>query len=125
MRVTEEKIQDINFASRREWIISNGIGGFASSTITGLNTRKYHALMTAALDESGDRYVVLSKLNESLVIDNDTYSISTNECGNFLEKGYKNQKYFRKSFLPEFYYEVEERPQRNMTLQLNNTYTYA
>ena len=107
MRITEEKVQDINIASRREWVISNGIGGFASSTITGLNTRKYHALLTAALGESGDRYVILSKLNESIVIDNDSYSISTNECGNFLEKGYKNQKYFRKSFLPEFYYEVE------------------
>lgn len=108
MRVTEEKIQDIGFASNREWIISNGIGGFASSTIVGLNTRKYHALLTAALGDSGDRYVVLSKLNESVVVGNDSYTISTNECGNFLEKGYKNQKYFRRSFLPEFYYEIED-----------------
>lgn len=106
MRVTEEKIQNIDISSRKEWVISNGIGGFASSTILGLNTRKYHALLVAALGDSGDRYVVLPKINESISIEGENYSISTNECGNFLEKGYKNQLYFRKSYLPSFYYEV-------------------
>jgi glycogen debranching enzyme len=36
-------------SSRREWLETNGIGGFASSTITGLNTRRYHGLLVAAL----------------------------------------------------------------------------
>ena len=53
---------------QREWLISNGIGGFASSTVTGANTRKYHGLLVAALTPPARRYMVLSKVDESLEI---------------------------------------------------------
>ncbi len=39
---------DFESASSREWLETNGIGGFASSTISGANTRRYHGLLTAA-----------------------------------------------------------------------------
>ena len=67
MRITKDKIENFDISSRKEWITTNGIGGFASSTVIGLNTRKYHALLVAALGATGDRYVVLSKLNAPLV----------------------------------------------------------
>ena len=88
MRVTKENIEKFDISSRKEWIVTNGIGGYASSSIIGLNTRKYHALLVAALGKNGDRYMVLSKLNESLVIDDKTYTLSTNQCSNFIETGY-------------------------------------
>ncbi|MBQ8298944.1 MAG: glycogen debranching enzyme family protein [Clostridia bacterium] len=108
MRVTRDKILNFDIASRKEWIATNGIGGFASSTIIGLNTRKYHALLVAALGDTGDRYVVLSKLNESIVKGDKSYTISTNQCGNFVENGYVYQEYFRKALVPEFYYKVDD-----------------
>lgn len=107
MRITKEKIENFDYSSKKEWIITNGIGGFSSSTIIGLNTRKYHALLVAALGDSGDRYVVLSKLNESIVKGEKTFSISTNQCGNFIENGYLKQEYFRKVLVPEFSYFVD------------------
>lgn len=108
MRITKDKIEDFDISSRREWLIANGIGGFASSTIIGLNTRKYHALLVAALGNDGERYVVLSKLNESIIINNKTYTLSTNQCSNFVEDGYEHQEYFCRSFLPEFGYKIND-----------------
>ena len=108
MRVTKENIEKFDISSRKEWIVTNGIGGYAASSIIGLNTRKYHALLVAALGRNGDRYMVLSKLNESLVFDDKTYTLSTNQCSNFIETGYMNQEFFGYSMIPEFYYRAND-----------------
>ena len=67
MKYTNE---DINLENgiQKEWIITNGIGGFASSTIIGANTRKYHGLLIAPLTPPARRYLILSKVDESIEI---------------------------------------------------------
>ncbi len=107
MIITKEKICDFEFSSRREWLVTNGIGGYAASSIINLNTRKYHGLLVASMSESG-RNVVLSKLNESLVINDKPYTITTNQCTGFTEEGYKYQESFRRSLLPEFTYKIND-----------------
>ena len=64
MKLTNEKI-NLENGLKREWIITNGIGGFASSTVIGANTRKYHGLLIAPLTPPARRYLILSKLDES------------------------------------------------------------
>ena len=66
-------------ALNREWLETNGLGGFASSTIVGLNTRRYHGLLTAATKPPVGRLVLLSKLEETLIIDGRRYELSTNQ----------------------------------------------
>ena len=61
MKLTKEKYEEV---IKNEWLITNGIGGFASSTISGCNTRKYHGLIVASLGKSGERYLCSSKLND-------------------------------------------------------------
>ena len=68
----------IKFHLSREWLETNGIGGFASSTISSLNTRGYHALLTAATKPPVGRLVLLSKFEETLVIDGRHYELSAN-----------------------------------------------
>ncbi len=69
---------------QREWLLTNGIGGYSSSTIAGTNTRRYHGLLVAALSPPVGRAVLLSKLEESLeIVEADgsrspTYSLATN-----------------------------------------------
>lgn len=92
---------------KNEWLLTNGIGGYASSTLVGANTRKYHGLLVAALGNYLDRFLVLSKVNETVEIKNNKYSISTNECHNYIEKGYIYQDVFEKKILPEFLFDVE------------------
>ncbi len=56
-------------AERREWLITNGIGGFASGTIAGLLTRRYHGLLLAALQPPLGRTLLLTKLDETAEYD--------------------------------------------------------
>ena len=65
----ESVCRNLDVASRREWLETNGIGGFASSTITGLNTRRYHGLLVAATKPPVGRMVLLSKLEETLIVE--------------------------------------------------------
>jgi predicted glycogen debranching enzyme len=62
-----------------EWITTNGLGGYSSSTIVGINTRKYHGALVAAFNPPVDRRVVLSKLDEQLLVDGDIYYLGANE----------------------------------------------
>ena len=108
MEFTKEKI-NLEEGLKREWIITNGIGGFASSTIIGANTRRYHGLLIAALNPPAKRYLVLSKVDESIQIENEpNIPIYTNMCKNFISHGYKNQTCFEKEYLPKFSYEIND-----------------
>ena len=62
-----------------EWLETNGLGGFASSTVSGMNTRRYHGLLTAALHPPVGRYVLLSKLEETLVVGDARFDLSVNQ----------------------------------------------
>src|SRR5579862_3273314 len=55
-------------AFRREWLVTNGIGGYASASLAGANTRRYHGLLVAALQPPLGRAVLLSKLEETLEV---------------------------------------------------------
>ena len=52
----------------KEWILTNGIGGYSYSTTIGCNTRKYHGLLVAPLTPPARRHVILSKLDEAIEI---------------------------------------------------------
>ena len=62
----------------REWLATNGIGGYASSTIPGLNTRKYHGLLVAAMAPPVRRMVLLSHADETLICDGWPHALSSN-----------------------------------------------
>jgi len=70
---------DLAEASTREWLETNGIGGFASSTLIDLNTRRYHGLLTAATKPPVGRFVLLSKVEETVVLDGKRFELSTNQ----------------------------------------------
>ena len=106
MEFTNEDLELEN-AIQKEWIITNGIGGFSSSTIIGANTRKYHGLLIAPLTPPARRYLILSKLDESIEIQGDKkYNLYTNVCKNYISQGYKYQVEFRKDYVPIFKYQI-------------------
>lgn len=91
----------------KEWLITNGIGGFASQTVLGINTRKYHGLLVAPLVPPSRRYVVLSKLDESIKIAEKEEILYSNVCKNYISEGYKKLEKFEKIYYPIFNYETE------------------
>ena len=100
---------DVAEASSREWLETNGIGGFASSTIIGLNTRRYHGLLTAAIKPPVGRVVLLSKVEETLVIDSARFELSANQYpGAIHPRGYVYLNSFRLDPFPVFTYRVQD-----------------
>src|SRR5688572_29446598 len=69
---------DYDAATSREWLETNGIGGFASGTISGSNTRRYHGLLTAATRPPLGRITTVSRFLETLTVGNDTFELSAN-----------------------------------------------
>lgn len=65
-----------NLLIEQEWIDVNGVGGYASNTVLNCNTRKYHGLLTAAMKDTPDRYVLLSKFDETLSVGDKNFSLA-------------------------------------------------
>ncbi len=68
----------MNDLDTREWLLTNGLGGFASGTVCDARTRTYHGWLMAALDPPGRRTLLLSHLDASLEVAGDIWALSTN-----------------------------------------------
>jgi predicted glycogen debranching enzyme len=109
MLTTYEPIitQRFDLASKFEWLETNGIGGYASSTLPGLNTRKYHGLLVAATKPPLGRMVLVSKLDESVRYGDQTFELGTNQYASAVfPEGYKHLDQFKKLFFPEFVFQA-------------------
>ncbi|CRX37670.1 amylo-alpha-1,6-glucosidase [Estrella lausannensis] len=65
----------------REWLVTNGIGGFASGTVSGILRRRYHGLLIAALNPPHERTLLASKLEEEVSYEGSDYPLSSNRWG--------------------------------------------
>ena len=71
----------LDVAEQREWLVTNGIGGFASGTVSGNLTRRYHGLLVAALQPPVGRMQLVAKLDEIARYDGADYALGTNRWG--------------------------------------------
>jgi len=62
----------------REWLTTNGLGGYASGTACGAQTRRYHGLLVAALDPPAQRTMLLSRIDETGAVGSDVYDLGAN-----------------------------------------------
>ena len=107
IRFTAEVCADVDRASQLEWLETNGIGGFASSSISGMNTRRYHGLLTAATKPPVGRVVLLSKLEETLIVGGVRYELGANRYpGAVYPRGFQYLREFRLDPCPVFVYEA-------------------
>lgn len=88
---------DLAEAESREWLVTNGLGGFASGTIAGLLTRSYHGLLVAALSPPGRRTLLVTKIDESVEYSGQTFALGANRwTGGAIEpQGFRNIQSFR------------------------------
>ncbi|MFZ7138792.1 MAG: amylo-alpha-1,6-glucosidase [archaeon] len=100
-------LSNVDDALTREWLVTNGLGGYASSTVLGVNTRKYHGLLVAAFNPPINRWITLTKLDETLQIGNKNYDLAANEFQDtFHPKGHVFLSTFSVSPFPTFTYSV-------------------
>ena len=91
---------------KREWLITNGLGGYSSSTVIGMNTRKYHGLLVAPLVPPARRTLILSKIDESIEVSGEKFDLYSNMSEGYISEGYKHQESFEKEDIPVFKYKV-------------------
>ncbi|HUX84455.1 MAG TPA: glycogen debranching enzyme N-terminal domain-containing protein, partial [Chitinophagaceae bacterium] len=93
--------------SQLEWIETNGTGGWASSTVCGMNTRRYHGLLVAS-DPLGPRRISqVARMDETLVNSEGTFEISVVDYRDALHpQGYQLLRSFRKNIFPQFTYQA-------------------
>jgi len=84
-------------AVEREWLVTNGIGGYALGTLSGANSRRYHGLLVAALDPPLTRTVLVAQLEEQATLNGQELPLSTNEFhGRYVHpQGYLHLESFR------------------------------
>ena len=99
-----ETCGDLAQSSAREWLETNNRGGYASASICGMNTRRYHGLLVAAPAGESQRVVLLSRCEESIIVGSDRYELSTNAYAPSIvhPSGYKSQTNFRLDPFPVF-----------------------
>src|SRR5437763_2724197 len=92
-----EVCHDLAAAEQREWLVTNGIGGFASGTVAGSATRRYHGLLIAALNPPGGRTLLGCGLDEIVSVDGQTYPLATHRwaSGAIAPQGYLALQSFR------------------------------
>ena len=97
--------KDYEQGKTREWLVTNGLGSYASSTVIGLNTRAYHGLLVASLDPPVKRILFLSKFEERLELGGREYLLPVNRYpGTIYPQGYTHLEQFRFERYPVFVY---------------------
>ena len=82
MRFGTQLCGDLDAASTREWLVTDGLGGFAMGTVGGLRTRRYHGLFVPATEPPGGRMLALAALDPVLVIGDARIRLAVHEWAN-------------------------------------------
>jgi predicted glycogen debranching enzyme len=92
-----EICHDLAAAEQREWLVTNGIGGFASATVAGSATRRYHGLLIAALMPPAGRTLLIGGLDEIVTVNGNAFSLATHRwtSGAIAPQGYRAIQSFR------------------------------
>lgn len=107
IRMDREITQDFERAAAVEWLETNGLGGWAGTTVAGVHSRRYHGLLVAATQPPAERTVLLSRLDEILHLGGDSYELGCNRFpGAVAPRGFQYLTSFRQDLFPVFEYEA-------------------
>ena len=108
-QIQGDTLQNWDEASAREWLVTNGIGGYASASLAGANTRRYHGLLVPAFSPPLDRAVLLAKAEEEVRVEDQLYQLSSNKYPSVVQpQGFRHLTYFNTRPVPTFTYIFHE-----------------
>ncbi|MGL5870549.1 amylo-alpha-1,6-glucosidase [Clostridium chrysemydis] len=106
MRFSKNSYPTYERGIEKEWMLSNGRSAFSGSTIIGANSRKYHSILIASLKSPDERYMILPKVSEKLLIGEKEYPLTTTKYEDKVIKGYENLESFNYNGIPTYTYLV-------------------
>ena len=97
LQLNRDALGSFEATTQREWLVTNGIGGFASGTVGGCNTRRYHGLLIASLRPPVERTTMVAKIDATARYAGNSVSLATNEYadGTIDPHGYRQLNSFR------------------------------
>ncbi|MGE5108859.1 MAG: amylo-alpha-1,6-glucosidase [Sphingobacteriales bacterium] len=111
MQLKKDKavLQNFKDAAQHEYLETNGLGGWSGSSIIGAHTRRYHGLFVAAINPPTDRMVLLSKLDETIVVNDKRIELGCNLFdGDVIHpNGHHYLSSFAKKLFPQWIYDAE------------------
>jgi predicted glycogen debranching enzyme len=120
---------DFNAASSREWLVTNGIGGFASGTVAGCATRRYHGLLFAALNPPLGRTQLVAALDEVVSYAGINYELAAHEwaSGAIAPQGFQLIESFHlEGTIPTWVYALgDARLQKQIWMRQGENTTYV
>ena len=120
---------DLEAASRREWLVTNGIGGFAMGTLAGPATRAYHGWLVAATEPPVGRRLLVGGLVERVTVDGRTFALDAHEFadGTILGRGWELQESFAlDGSIPVWRFAVEDQiVERRVWMARGSNTTYV
>ncbi len=103
----QKQLRDLTFSSSREWLLTDGEGGFSSSTVSFMNTRRQHSLLTLSLNPPLKRLTILNKVDEEVIIDGKSYFLGSNHYPDAVfPEGYKLLSKFTFDYFPQVSYDL-------------------
>jgi len=107
IRIPRDVCANTETATQKEWLDTNGIGGYASSTVINSHTRKYHGLLVASLKKPRGKFVLLSKIDTALVHDGKEFKLSTGKFpGVYHPTGHQFIEAFEQGICPAVSYRI-------------------
>ena len=99
--------KSLDISSGREWLETNGLGGFSCGTICGANTRRYHGLLVSAVHPPVERFVMLSRLDECVQFAGSAYKLTTNFFDGAVDPtGFYHLRSFSRDIFPVWEFEL-------------------
>ncbi len=97
IELSRGELDQFENAAEHEWLVTNGLGGFAAGTVSGARTRRYHGLLVAALHPPVERTVMVAKIETIARYDGQEFALTSNEFagGTVDPRGFENIESFR------------------------------
>ncbi len=129
LELSGQECQDLAISSRCEWLVTNGIGGYANGTVAGMMSRHYHGLLIAALRPPVERMLLFTRLDETVIYQHNSYDIYTNQWGeNTIDPhGYRHLVSFRlEGAIPVWTFAIgEARLEKRIWMEAGENTTYV
>lgn len=110
LKFNKSELVNLAYSLKREIICANKTGAYCNTSILTCNTRRYHGLLAVTLDRfGGDRFMLLSSLDESLVVNGKQFNLGIHCYGDIYEpRGHKYIVDFNADSIPQITYQVGE-----------------
>ncbi len=107
--LSEQQCRNLEVSSKREWLLTNGIGGYAMGTAAGINTRRYHGLLVAATTPPTGRMLLLASVDTTVQADGNPVGLSANQYpGAVFPEGYHYLREFSVGSVAVWRYKAAE-----------------